>query len=269
MKCAVSNLGFRGVAPSYYVPKLREIGIQGLEIALNELWPESPHVSKGDLARFRETLQSSDLEVSAIQSLLFGKAELQLLDRGCWSEMREHFNQIMWVAGELGAKTLVFGSPKNRIRADLPYHEALSLATEFFQSISEDLDKQNLTLAIEPNPRAYGADFLINYTEVCALVKMINHSSVGTQIDYGCLLLEGVNSLQAFLTQEPVHVQLSSPKLGQLLLDADFTAFLNLLNELEYGGWASIETLGDGMSGLNSALQSCIEVIKLGEERTK
>ena len=55
------------------------------------------------IAQLRIRLQDNGLQVSGLQSLLYGKPDLQLLDRSTWPALLDHLRQVIGVAGALGA----------------------------------------------------------------------------------------------------------------------------------------------------------------------
>ena len=81
MKLAISNIAWRADEDAAALPMLRDLGVQGLEVAPTRLWPDLSTVTADDLAAARREIEAQGPPVVAMQSLLFGRPELQVLDR--------------------------------------------------------------------------------------------------------------------------------------------------------------------------------------------
>src|SRR5438552_1722928 len=97
--------------------------------------------------------------------------------------MLEYLSKISWLGGQLGAGPLVFGSPKNRIRGDLTFDEALKIAVPFFRSAAGNAQKNGTILCLEPNPPEYGCDFVTNTREALSVVEQVAHPGFRLHLD--------------------------------------------------------------------------------------
>lgn len=245
MKLSISNLSWGKAPISEILPRIKEIGLQGVEIAPTAIFGELNGNELKKAEELRQMIEFNGLKVSGSQSLLYGHPEYQLFSKDTWPMMREHLEYVFELSSKLGAEIAVFGSPKNRLRNRIQRKEADEIAAEFFTSIIPSLNRNNIVLTLEPNATEYGADYLINYEEVIALSRIINSPYVLPQIDTGCLWMEGEDPSEAFKNLMPHHLHISNPNLGQVPGDSNFTDLFNLIEKSEYKGWIVIESLGN------------------------
>jgi sugar phosphate isomerase/epimerase len=222
---------------------LKEAGMEGIEIAPTYVWPEPEKMSLKEVKKTADLLLDFGLSVSGTQSLLFGHPEFQLFDRQIWPEMKRHLEVMFELTSALGSKVAVFGSPKNRIKGQLNPILADDIAAEFLASLIPSLERNEVVLTLEPNAPQYGADYLINYGDVCNLSKKIRSDYIAPQIDTGCLWMIGEQPISALKSVMPHHIHLSTPNLGKVPGESNFSEFLHLAEELKYEGWMVIETL--------------------------
>lgn len=227
------------------LPLIKSVGLNGVELAPTSIWPDIRNVDELEVKNLRRMIESSNLEVSGIQSLLFGFPELQLFSKETWPELIAHLEHMFMIADNLGAGVAVFGSPRNRKKGNLTWDQALEVSHEFFSSLIPSLERHNLVLTLEPNAPGYGSDFLLNYQDVVDLSIAINSPRISTQIDTGCLWMVGDDPSVAYNLQVPHHIHLSVPNLKPVPGAFDFSSFLQLLQERDYPGWLVIEALGD------------------------
>ena len=266
MKLSISNLAWNSSTTlEEVIPKLSKAGMNGIEIAPTKIWPDIEDITSQDISDFRKKLEDNDLVVSGIQSLMFGHPEFQLFQESTWASMLNHLEKMIDLAGSLGASVAVFGSPKNRIKGDLSVLEANELAATFLKKLVPCLSENNVTLTLEPNAPAYGADFLITYQDVIDLSLEIDSKRIRPQIDTGCLWMAGVEPSNAYNLMAPEHVHLSVPNLEIVPGEKDFSSFLNLVNQSDYKGWLVIEMLDNEANSLSQTIESaewlfsCIE----------
>jgi sugar phosphate isomerase/epimerase len=263
MKLSISNLSWGEEPIETIAPKLSRIGMHGIEIAPSAVWGDIESVSTHAAVKFTDSIEMNGLEISGLQSLLYGHPEFQLFNESCWPAMQEHLRKTFSLGGKLGANVAVFGSPKNRIRNTLNVSTANQMAVDFFSQLIPTLQENNIVLTLEPNASKYGADYLVNYREVIELVGIINSPWIGPQIDTGCALLENDPLLDIYELQIPRHIHLSAPDLLPLPSSFDLRPFLEVLNETNYQEWLVIEILGKSSEASREALRSAEWLVKL------
>jgi sugar phosphate isomerase/epimerase len=111
-------------------------------------------------------------------------------------------------------------------------------------------------VCIEPNPPAYGADWIVNAREALAFVERVNHPGIGAHLDAGALHLCGegaseISSAGAGLR----HFHASEPELAPLTAASrvPHAAYAATLREIRYPGHVSVEMRSDPAGGSNAA----------------
>lgn len=271
MKVSVSSLAWGGDIRPDICERLVQSGVTGVEVAPTAMTEDGHFPTLAEATKASQQLQDLGLQVSAVQSILFGRPELQLFDRATWDSLREQLLRAAEVGQVFGGKFAVFGSPRNRRRESLPVDQALDIAAEFFSSVASDLASTGVALSMEPNPPGYGADFLTTYEEVVALVDAVDSPWIQPQIDTGCLLMADRDPVKAVALRMPAHVHLSAPGLGDL--PGSGTCHDPLRDVLEaggYDGWLTVEILRDRISGDDDVIKSARWAVDtyLGDEKS-
>ena len=267
MKLSISNLAWQDVSIKDIGPKLSAIGLSGIEMAPTKVWADFPNTSGVDIKNFRSELDSFGLEVSGIQSLLFGHPEFQVFDESSWREFRIHLEKTFKAGGQLGANVAVFGSPRNRICGNLSTEKITSTAIKFFKQLIPLLEDNNIVLTLEPNAPQYGADFLIHYLDVVLLSDQIDSPWIKPQIDTGCLIMVDEDPTRSAEFRLPAHVHVSVPELGLPPSGIDFVPFFSTLRKLEYGKWIVLEMISNKPGEISDAIESARWLAGLGVEQ--
>lgn len=204
MKPAVSNIAW---AVNDDAAALARLGVDIIEAAPTRWWPDLTKVT-------REEVMAKDVRVCGFQALLFGRPELQVFgpDRG--RACLAYLAKVCDVASWCGARTLVFGSPKNRVRGG---HNAADGVT-FFRELGGIAVERGVVICVEANPAVYGSDYLLTSREVAALVLEVDSPGVRMNLDTGELTTNG-GDVEAILREVMplvAHVHASEPFLAPL-----------------------------------------------------
>lgn len=249
MRLAVSNLAWSPDEDEEVAEILVEFGVLGVELAPTKVWSDPEAVSAEDVELVRRRWARRGLAVVALQALLFGRSDLRLF--GSPSERQEllaYLRQLFAVAEGLGARVLVFGSPRNRRRDQLSADEAGDIAFDFFGSAAQAATEHGVTLCIEPNPPEYGADFVTNASDGMRLVRAVGRPGFGLHLDAACMSLAGDDLDRSIEEAAPIlrHFHASEPGLvpvgGQDSAVSHETAAA-ALRRTGYGGFVSVEML--------------------------
>ncbi len=243
LKTSISNLAWGDTPLKNVLPLIKSVGLDGVELAPTSIWPDILNVSVSEIKKLRKTLENYNLEVSGIQSLLFGFPELQIFSKESWPKLVAHLEHMFMIAENLGAGVAVFGSPRNRIKGKLTWEQASEVSCEFFSLLIPSLERHNLVLTLEPNAPEYGSDFLVNYKEVIELSKSIDSPQISVQIDTGCLWMVGDEPSAAFAEMKPFHIHISTPNLETVPGNLNFNDLLDQVSNSTYKGWLVIESL--------------------------
>lgn len=255
-RLSISNLAWPDTPVESIAPRLRAAGMEGVEIAPTAIWPDAPYLPAKVVREYADRWRNHGLAVSGIQSLLYGRSELQLLDRATWPVMRAHLAATIELAHELGAAAAVFGSPRNRIRGGLEPAAADHLSIEFFQGLAPELAASGVILMLEPNAPGYGADYLTRYSDVVALSGAIGSPWIQPQVDTGCMTMVDEDPAEGIDTWTPAHVHISVPDLLPPPGPIDHGAVLQAIDRSNYAGWIVLEMLQTTQEPLERAVES-------------
>lgn len=245
MKLAVSNIAWSAAEDEAVLDLLAAQGVGEVEIAPTRLWPEwkgaLPQAARDAGAAFAQR----GFAVPALQSLLFGRPDLQVFGPpDNQARLLDHLAMVADLAAALGAKAMVFGSPRNRDRGDLDPATAAARAVEFFRRAGEVCAARGACLCIEPNPPVYGCNFLTRWAEAAELVERVAHPGIGLHLDTACIAMAGDDPAQAVRECRAItrHFHISEPQLGGFEQPAiDHARIGQALRETGYAGWSSIE----------------------------
>ncbi|MCB2187077.1 MAG: sugar phosphate isomerase/epimerase [Deltaproteobacteria bacterium] len=253
MQIAVSNIAWRPDEAPEVLAQLAGLGITGLELAPTLAFPGFPAVSQAQAREQRARWADQGFAVVAFQALLFGHPEFQVFDPATHPAFLAHLARVAELAGWLGAGPLVFGSPKNRLRGELPWEAALEQAAGFFRRAAALAWDHGAALCLEPNAPGYGADFLTDTGETVALAARVDHPGCGVNLDAGVLTMNGEDYDAAvdLALARMRHCHASEPFLNRVSLGpggpehTDHPRLAVALRKHGYQGWVSLEMRSD------------------------
>ncbi len=274
-RLAISNIawppGLRG--PAYAL--LERLGVGGLEVAPGLLFPGEADPFAPSPEGLRATLgevRAHGLRLVSMQSLHFAVPDAALFGT---PEGRRRFTDTIARAIELAARldlpNLVVGSPRNRvIPEDMPASEARRIALDAFRALGDLAAARGRRLALEPNPRDYGTNFLNLTSEVRDFVREADHPAVMLNFDIGALSLndeaEAAGTLFASARDLVSHVHLSRAGLAPVdAADAPIARALGMLEAAGWRGWISIEMRAaatDPLAAVARAVTSCLATME-------
>jgi sugar phosphate isomerase/epimerase len=242
IRIAVSNIAWEPSEDDVIADLLRREGVLGVEIAPTK-WREKPlEATAAEIASYRRAWAERGLEISSLQALLFGRPDLQLFGPSR-RDLSDYLRRVIELGSALGARALVFGSPKNRLRGSLSPADAMASATEFFSDIADYATGHGVVIAIEANPPEYGGDFVTRTSEAAELCRAIASPGVGVNGDLGGITMSGDNPISTLESARDclVHFHASEPNLIELGASADHGAAAAGLKAAGYRGWIAIE----------------------------
>jgi sugar phosphate isomerase/epimerase len=265
VKLAVSNIAWRPAENAAIADLLRREGVRGVELAPTA-WRDRPlEASSADIESLRRWWEERGLSIIALQSLLFGRPELQLFgDETSRAALLDHLHRTVDFAALVGARALVFGSPRNRRRGDLPPGDAFAIASDFLRLVGEYAHDRDAVLCIEANPPAYGCDFVTTTAEAVELCRAVGHPGVRVNGDVGGMTLAHEDAAQSIALAAPVlgHFHASEPHLAETGSSADHARAGAALHAAGYEGWISIEMRAASDRGNVDAVGRAIRRVK-------
>lgn len=183
MKLSVSNIAWEEDELEAHLALLQTLNCDGVELAPSCIWKEPLDATDSDIESLLRLLSKYELEVPALQSLLFTRQDLCIFDDADKRrETIEYFKGLIRLAGKLSAGTLIYGSPKSRSVGDKPYDECYGIAVELFRELAEEAEKSGTVFCIEPLERSM-ADFINTADEGYKLVSDVEHPNFGLHLD--------------------------------------------------------------------------------------
>ena len=192
MRLAISNIAWDTAEDEAIARLLHRFNIDAIDVAPGKYFPEPAKATDGDIARTKNRWSERGIEITGMQALLFGTSGLNVFGP---PEVQDalllHLTAVCRIGGGLGAKRLVFGSPKNRDRTGLSDQAAMDMAISFFTRLGDIAQNYDVLICLEPNPSCYGANFMTTSAETALVVNQIAHPAVWMQLDTGAVTLNG------------------------------------------------------------------------------
>ena len=256
MRLAVSLIAWEPAEDDRAAQVLATAGVAGIEVAPTRVWGSWEAITPDAVRRWGAELAEQGLTCPALQSLFYGVDRAMLTgDREARRVATKHLVRVSGIAGALGARVAVLGSPGNRRRGDLTEPEALGRLRESLLPAAEAFAECGAAIGLEANPPEYGCDLLTRYGEVAAFIDDVGHPGLRPHLDLGGLRLSEEDPLLDGAL--PAHVHLSAPHLTPF--DAQprdwHETLLARLRSAGYAGWCSIEQRANG-TGLTAPLNA-------------
>ena len=256
MRLVVSNIAWRPEEDLPMARLLASAGVDAVEVAPTRLWPRPLETSAAEVDSYVDLWRREGVEIVSMQALLFGRPDLQIFaDATSRAETLSYLRGISQLAGRMGARKLVFGSPGNRKVGSLDRAQAWDIACTFFAAAGRDAAQAGVQLCIEPNPPAYACDFVTTAAEGLALVRAVHEPGFGLHLDAAGLQLAGDDPAAAVLAcgEAICHVHLSAPQLGRIQRDSvvNYAAVISALRQTSYAGLLSMEMRTASATGDN------------------
>ncbi len=244
MKLAVSSLAWAPSDDADVRALLTRKHVVAIEVAPLKYWPGAPAVDGRTLSEFRSRWAEAGIEIVALQAILFGMPELQLFGTPEQQvAIERHLVGMIEVASHLGARVIVLGAPKNRLRGAVGFEEAIVSCAPLLRRVAVTAAGRDCSICIEANPPRYGGDFVCTLAEGIRLVEAVDHPGFGLHLDAGATAINGESDdaiVEAARIARHFHVsEIDLVPVGSGTVDHDRLA--GLLSRGGYGGALSIE----------------------------
>jgi sugar phosphate isomerase/epimerase len=246
MKLAVSNIAWPKEQDAAVADVLKAHGVTGIEVAPTKVWPQPLDATDADIDDYRRSWNDRGFEVVAAQALLFGRPDLTLFDS---AEVRaktlDYLRGVVKGCARMGAKALVFGSPKNRRLGNGSPHQARKAAIAFFADLAAAAEEHGTCVVLEANPPQYGADFVTKAAEAIDFVAAVNRPGFRLHLDTACMYLARDPIKPTLETGFPLlrHFHVSDPDLEPpgTAGTIDHRIYAAELTARGYEHWVSLE----------------------------
>lgn len=263
MRVGISNIAWSPEHDLDVARVLKRLHVDAVDVAPGRYFADPVSASASEINSVRRFWHDHGLEITGMQSLLFGTTGLNLFgDQGIRDDMMEYLAGVCRVGAGLGATHLVFGSPRNRDRATLDDDAADAIAIEFFRELGDRAATRGVVVTLEPNPRAYGANFMTTSAEAARIVRLVGHDAIKMQLDLGACEMNGEDVATVVAEHGALvgHIHLSEQALAPFGSgDSDHGAARTALEQSLPDRTACIEMLVPGDTSPLPTIQRAVE----------
>lgn len=245
MRHAISNIAWQPGERLAAYEAMAAWQVTGLEIAPGLFFHAAEDPFRPDAASARAAMaeiEAAGLALVSMQSLLYGvEGAILFGDPTEKAAFERGMVRAIDLAGRFGIPNLVFGSPaQRRVPEGLAMHQAMEEAAAMMWTLGERAAAAGTVISLEPNPAAYGTNFLNRLDEVELLVQLVGHPAVMINLDLGAMRMNGEYETTAdrtpALADRIGHVHVSEPHLQPA--PADAAALAPVLTALAGAGYA-------------------------------
>lgn len=244
MRLALCNASLPAGAHGAWLPRLGEMGLQGLEVVPAATWDETWYgLSAGQVSRYGRQVRQAGLEVLGLQLSLAEHPGLGWFgDEQSSKETLAYLTHLSSVCRDLGGRTLVIGEGRWREGLDLPRAWRRSLA--FFQDLCQRIEAHGTVVCLAPLGPLEG-DFCNGAMDCRILADAVDHPALGLQLNARALVESGemgrhsvfashYGRLELFVADEPGLLPLGSSQ------RVDHSAMRRHLSAGGYRGWVCL-----------------------------
>lgn len=272
MRIAISNIAWEVADDQQVADILRSHRVDAIDVAPSKYFPDPKAAEATDIARVRAWWSDRGIDITGMQSLLFGTTGLNLFGTAeSQQAMLDHLRAVCRIGSGLGATRVVFGSPRNRDRAALADDVAQDIAVAFFRRLGDVAAEYGVFFCLEPNPPCYGANFMTDSHDTATVVSAVGHSSIRMQLDTGAVTINEEDPREVVSRYASLigHVHASEPNLATLGEGGtNHAAVAEVLAELMPEQVVSIEMLapksGSAVDAIRRAVGEAVRCYRVG-----
>jgi D-psicose/D-tagatose/L-ribulose 3-epimerase len=222
---SISNIAWDVEHDDDVAKVLNDYGVSYIDIAPPKYFGLPSNTEQKQILDVKNYWNSRGVEPLGMQSLLFGTKGLNVFGSSTSQDLLlQHLAHICRIGSALGAKKLVFGSPKNRDRSYLDDNQALTIAVDFFRRLGIVAKRYDVVICLEPNPECYGCNFMTNSIDTANIVREVNHDHIRMQLDIGAMNINNEDPAIIIKLVAPMihHIHISEPQLAPLDKDNQY-----------------------------------------------
>jgi len=264
MKLSISNIAWDHSKLGYYLPMIRSLGCDGVELAPSCIWPEPIYASIEERKFIREIINKNNLQLTGFHALLYTRPDLQLFkDRKNLANTIRYLQSLSDLCAELGGRVLVLGSPNNRSTRGRDYGQCVEWATEAFYNIARYSARREIMFCLEPlSPNE--TDFVDSSIAGLDLVKEVNHPNFRLHLDTKSIIYsnEDIDSVVTQCYSHLEHIHVADPNLMPPGSSGyDHNKIGTVLRDRGYDNFVSIEMKKENIAN-DSVLENSIKYVK-------
>jgi sugar phosphate isomerase/epimerase/nucleoside-diphosphate-sugar epimerase len=214
-RLVVSNIAWNIIWEDLALDVLQKYGINSVELAITK-YADWENITQDTLIDIKSRFSKRGMTICSLQAVFFGVLFNVFTQEDAFTE---HFKKVIKFAEILGAKKIVFGSPRNREKCDnISLEYANKQFARVMYSLAEYAEKADVIICIEPNAVEYKCNYINYLDHAVQIVKMVNHPNCMINYDTGNALMAGEFSVKKFEEICPYigHIQVSMPFLDEL-----------------------------------------------------
>ncbi|MCH7935527.1 MAG: sugar phosphate isomerase/epimerase [Proteobacteria bacterium] len=265
IRLAVSNIALPAFDHADDFGRLREFGIEAIEVAPSRVWQDTwKGLAPDAVADYRRRIEDAGLDVVGLHSLFYDQPRLGLFKEPTErAESLDFLEHLSGVCRDLGGRTLIYGG--GRQRGALPEDEALAEAVDFFGELTKRVETHGTCFCFEPLGPG-DSDFINSALDSLAIVEEVASPALRVQLDAKALVENGEAVIETFeaVRSKLVHFHANEPGLGVLgsTGEVDHALFGNALHAIGYKGYVSIEQRMLSQTDPLADLMTSAEVVK-------
>lgn len=245
MRFAVCNEIYKDQPIPEAFDKIASNGYDGVEIAPWTLGASIDVLDDAHVAKGRRAAEGSGLSVAGIYWIFGTESPSHIIRPEARDATLDILVRAAQICGDLGGDVIVFGSPWQRRRNNVPHNEATDRAAALMghNRFLDALADADVTFCFEPLSEDQ-TDFVNRATDALNLVDRIDHTNVGTMIDGYSLTWKEVevDALIRACDSRLCHFHADDEtKRGPGHGTLNLGQIARSLDAIGYGGWMSIE----------------------------
>ena len=216
---AISNIAWDMEEDDHVASLLQRHSVDAIDIAPGKYFAEPADAGIDDIVAVRDWWRDRGIAIAGMQALLFGTVGLNVFGSASSQQaLLSRLDAVCRIGAVLGARKLVFGSPKNRDRSGLGDTEAFERGVAFFGKAALVAAGEGVIVCLEPNPPRYGANFMTTSLETAQVVQAVDHPAIRMQLDTGAIAISGEDPQTVLANFGDVigHIHASEPDLVPL-----------------------------------------------------
>ncbi len=213
---SISNIAWDVSQDNEVAKVLNENNVAHVDIAPPKYFENISTVKHADVLRVKNYWQNKGISPLGMQALLFGTKGLNVFgSENIQCQLLQHLTHVCKVGSILGARKLVFGSPRNRDRSHLDDSSTVDIAISFFRRLGDIAKKEGVYICLEPNPECYHSNFMTNSVDTATIVSEVSHPNIRMQLDIGAMYINDESPMEIIKSFAPLihHIHISEPQL--------------------------------------------------------
>ena len=247
MKIGYGTYGMPDVPVELAIPRLAEMGYEGLEICAGERWPTAP-AKLPNIARaaIRDLMRQHGLELSAVMLL----KNLLETDADAHAATLEDLRAACRLARDLATGDSPVPMVSTLGHGDFDWDRDVAFIAERVAAVADFIDGEGCQFALE----AHVGGLLDRPARVLEVLKRAGDSKVGLNFDISHFSVQGMPDAEVIASMAPpaIHTHVKDGRMVdgkvQFLLpgegDTDYAGYFRLMAEADYDGFITVEVSG-------------------------